>query len=1725
MDVFELRERLVGDYREYVSSFIRIRDARIRSKVDTWLTDGHLWPDPMVGLNPTFATGATIDDLVASGVLDARCAQIFRVDKSPEDPVGGPMTLYRHQVDAIDQARSGNNYVLTTGTGSGKSLAYIVPIVDHVLRNPGKGVKAIVVYPMNALANSQEEELRKFLDHGVSERPVRFARYTGQEDEEQRKLILDDPPDIILTNYVMLELILTRIRDRDLVKAAQGLRFLVLDELHTYRGRQGADVGLLVRRVRHATNSPNLQTIGTSATLASTGTWEEQRSEVARVASLLFGAPLSSENVVGETLERATPQLDLSDPSVARSLATEVRAARPPTTYEAFVASPLSAWIEQTLGVEAVDGRLARVTPRAITGPHGTAKQLAILIGEDEKICGEAIQAWLMEGHRIPRPDQRFSVFAFRLHQFISKGDTVYSSVERPAKRFISLTAQTRMPGDHETLVFPLVFCRACGQDYYSVVRKTNSAGHTLYEPADLADQNPDEDSVVETGYLLVADTEPWPSNTTEAEEHLPDEWKEFDGRVKSHLRKAIPRLVHVAKTGAESPIGTPAAFVRAPFRFCLSCGISYGGRASSEFTKVGTLGSEGRSTATTLLTLSAIRSLRRAEDLPKQAQKVLSFTDNRQDASLQAGHFNDFVQVVQQRGALFRALQAAGAGGIRHDELPHHVFDALGLEFEEYARTKDLILNARDDTNAAFRDVLEYRLYVDLQRGWRLTAPNLEQVGLLEIEYQSLDQLCATEEHWAGSAFHPALVSASPAERCAVAKALLDWMRRELAVSASTLNRQRQEQLLRRSAQLLEGAWALDEDERLTYATIVFPRPRGSSDERLYSFLSGRSAFANYLRRSTTFAAYNHKITVDESQQIITELLTLLTRAGLVVEAIGPRDSGDVAGYQVSAATMLWKAGDGVTPFHDPIRVPRPSEKGGESNEFFVSLYSTIAEIDPGSPEWATRRLAGMEAAEHTAQVQYQDRQEREDRFRAGDLPLMFCSPTMELGVDIAQLNVVNMRNVPPTPANYAQRSGRAGRSGQPALVFTYCSRASQHDQYFFRRPELMVSGQVTPPRLDLANEDLVRSHVYALWLSESGMSLGRSLTDVLDLDGPEPVLQPSKQSDLDDPHTRRRTLAAAQQVLADLAGPLGQSLWWSPDWLERQINSVHPAFVAACARWIELYTSAKQSSDRNHLIAQDPKRPPGDRERAKSIRAEAERQLSLLFADESAIESDFYSYRYFATEGFLPGYSFPRLPLSAFIPGAGRDTQGRFVSRPRFLAISEFGPRTLVYHEGSRYQITRVILPASERKDPATPGVLTSEIKRCTNCGYLHLVSDTANPDRCEHCDSLLIDVRKQMFRLHNVSTRRRQRINSDEEERQRQGFELETAVRFAERDGKLGRTRATTSAGGRPLLRLEYGDAADIWRINLGERRRKNPNQLGFLIDVETGEWGKSQHDQITDPDSPDSTGKRVERVIPFVQDSRNCLIVEPALESTLQQMATLASALKNAIQAEFQLEDQELEAAPLPDDKRRQAILFIEAAEGGAGVLRRLVDEPDAFARVAARALDILHFDPQGNNLHWPPNADAEEECAVACYDCLLGYRNQWDHLLLDRHLIRDSLLDLAVSTTTVEAGRTLRTQSGLEDDWLAYIEGKRLRRPSDSQRLIEAAGTRPDFIYDEVFAAIYIDGPMHDFPDRNHRDLDQAKALRDLGYTVIRFGHRDDWDEIVGRYPDVFGRPS
>jgi very-short-patch-repair endonuclease len=327
---------------------------------------------------------------------------------------------------------------------------------------------------------------------------------------------------------------------------------------------------------------------------------------------------------------------------------------------------------------------------------------------------------------------------------------------------------------------------------------------------------------------------------------------------------------------------------------------------------------------------------------------------------------------------------------------------------------------------------------------------------------------------------------------------------------------------------------------------------------------------------------------------------------------------------------------------------------------------------------------------------------------------------------------------------------------------------------------------------------------------------------------------------------------------------------------------------------------------------------------------------------------------------------------------------------------------------------------------------------------------------------------------------------------------------------------------------LLRLTYGDAATLWRINMGWKRRRADSLPGFVLDVERGYWQKQAQEEEEELEDP--LGPRTARVIPFVEDRRNCLLIEPGVPLPPELMASLQPALKNAIQVRYQLEDSELAAEPLPDDKNRRQILLYEATEGGAGVLRQLVDDPSALAHVAREALALCHFDPDtGEDRRRAPGA--AEDCEAACYDCLMSYSNQPDHDLLDRHLLRDLLLALTRATvhsspTAYNRAEQLRRlkalcDSDLEREWLDFLEVRNLRLPDEAQVLIAECGARPDFLYQGQMAAVYIDGPFHQYADRQIRDRSQQEAMEDRGYSVVRFSTSETWDEVVNRYATLF----
>ena len=227
MDVFNLRETVVDEYKNYVESFVRIHDGRVDNFVRERLGEGQLWPEAMLQLNPAFVADRTLRQLASAGTIRFETARFF----------GEDIELYRHQAEALTAAQRGDNYVVSTGTGSGKSLTYLIPIYDAIMRDQPERhtVRAIIVYPMNALINAQLDALKAYRDRNFPDSPVTFEQYTGQTMSENRQSIIDSPPHILLTNYVMLEYLLTRPFERTLLHTAtHDLRHLVMDELHFY---------------------------------------------------------------------------------------------------------------------------------------------------------------------------------------------------------------------------------------------------------------------------------------------------------------------------------------------------------------------------------------------------------------------------------------------------------------------------------------------------------------------------------------------------------------------------------------------------------------------------------------------------------------------------------------------------------------------------------------------------------------------------------------------------------------------------------------------------------------------------------------------------------------------------------------------------------------------------------------------------------------------------------------------------------------------------------------------------------------------------------------------------------------------------------------------------------------------------------------------------------------------------------------------------------------------------------------------------------------------------------------------------------------------------------------------------------------------------------------------------------------------------------------------------
>ena len=1634
-------DQLVADYARFSRSFTEIRAEDIRSKVDAAYDGGRYWPAPLVSINPHYKPGNDVEWLAEEGILHGDTAKVFRIG-------GKPVRLHVHQETATTKARQGRSLVVTTGTGSGKSLCFFVPIIDAAIRAKAKEeaprTRAIIIYPMNALANSQHGEIEKFVKHcDLPEgRKPTFALYTGQEDEKQRERVADNPPDILMTNYMMLEFLLTRQEkvDRRVIGNATGLDFIVLDELHTYRGRQGADIAMLVRRLRERlTPDRDPVCIGTSATMASdeapakdpASRKSQRRHAVADVASRLFGVSVTPNDVIEESLIRVT-NARLHDGSVVGVAEAAQIGIQAGETDGRLRDNAFAAWIEVRMGLEDEE-ELRRRKPMTLDDAAGRLSEDTGLAATDckERIRDALVVMGTPAKDRGGEGDRAF--MAFKLHRFLSGPGIVGVTMRPPGERSVRLDGQTHDPDRPDDLLFNTYFCLDCGHEAHPVSLK-DEAGRLMLRPTSIDGVSGDEvDGTVKDGWLTPAAPD---HHYVGDDEGLPDAWRETREAsprreertvVKAAKKTLIPIECNVDAQGvANSPNGVKAWFLPGKYSFCVCCG-SVATAQTQNVNRVTGLSAEGRASATTQLVSAMLKWMNQKEaGLERYDRKLLGFTDNRQDASLQAGHFNDTAFVCLMRGATLAALREAGSAGLSDATLGEALQRQLGFHENDAERRPTWMAkpdgwSGEGAADRAIRKMLAHHAWCDQRRGWRRTNPSLDKLGMTKVVYEGLDALADADVD--GEDVGPKHVRAmGRTARKSAYLTIFEAMRTELSVATESLDPIALEREISSGGRLLREPWCPAPHEKPTTATAL--SRRAERQDQIASGPQSRLGRALGLRD-----ANGKNLSPKVYADAVSCLMATAEQHGFVVTVNVGKNA---KGHRLSPTRMRF-----VASTQSQAQLGRRGTTKVKTNAYFTGLYEEIAaalKTGEGIP-------FGLEAREHTAQVPQDVRKWREARFRqteadqikiksdtvaanapehGGFLPVLFCSPTMELGVDISSMNAVFMRNVPPTPANYAQRAGRAGRSGQAALVVTYCAAQSPHDQYYFARPAEMVSGITRPPSIDLANRDLVRAHLQATWLAAMGVDLASEIPKVLDLKVAKTFpVDPGVVDKLTDATRLPAALLAVRGLVARVeADIVGQTWADDPDRLAREAVAEAPArFDEAFKRWRDLYQGAIDQRDKAHEDSQQPGQSKEMLIEAGARYKQAQGQIISLTAGAKANQGEFYTYRYLATEAFLPGYNFPRLPVYAYVPEAGGGrSQGGYLQRARFLAISEFGPRSLIYHEGHAFRVDRARFPSGDGKNEEG-NLPTVVIVPCPTCGAAHVVpgkngngQGSTAPERCHACEGPLAGAReiRNAIRIDSVNTSPSDRITANDEHRQGRGFDVRTIFEWSGKQGQRDVDKAVASDGTGVAAYLDYAPRATIRRVNLGMRRRGHDAPEGFEVDPVTGRWGELTQDKT----KPDPTKRASVRVVPIVEDSKNALLLRiPGMGASTKTAATIQHALALGLAIAFEVEAGEVMAEPLPTAAERRAILFYEATEGGAGVLGRMVrnrgprETEAALSRVALRALEAMHLEGVSEAVRLGDPSlltDAPgTECVRGCYRCLLSYRNQADHAIIDR----------------------------------------------------------------------------------------------------------------------------
>lgn len=1066
---------IVEKYKEYISSSFKFGNDKLQELFEKELDKATLFKGPYVALDMPFKRGKCIDDLIEEGVVSELFHELDDIDYK--------RSLYLHQERAIRQIGGGRGAIVTTGTGSGKTECFLYPILNDLLFDIEKGIddvgiRAIFLYPMNALVNDQMDRVRKILRNFSD---ITFGFFTGdtpqtttasyktQKEESEgiiipdnellsREEIRENPPHLLFTNYSMLEYLLIRPNDYALFEPGRlnNWKYVVLDEAHTYNGSLGIELSLLMRRLT-ALSSDKPRFILTSATLGEKGKSEDS---IVEFAKNLTSTDFTKEDIIfsdrielnnkNEYAVEGKDYIKLKDNLQTESAIIEV--------CQKYGASSQGNDVNELIyNLLSTDRHVIDLSRQLQAGAKNFNALLNSFGGEltDEELIAliDLINSSEKNG---------IGLFDLKYHSFVRPLSGAFVTLNEPQE--LSLT-KTNNIGEFKA--FEIANCRYCSSTFiFGKIRHSNSDNRDyLFQNKEIdIYENYGENDSASVDFFVFEDS--INKDETDPESLMEHVLCAKCGNiyVKDNLNAKKCECGEEYKRSLFKVLGSKKSEEREYNNItkCPCCGrkntagviknLSMGKDEGTSFISQTLLESleeiDEDATAEKKKISLKLSSQKKAEEKTKKAKQFLAFSDSRQQASFNAVFLNMNYKRMMRKRLIWEVIKKNDYNTMSVDQLAaelnktiktKELFEGEGLSSQKNAWIALLIDLLRVDGRFDGQGIGMYHFDIDLSEVMaQIDEADVEEVfGKYGITKENLDTLIQITFN---------IFKITPA---------VDFTK-------STLTPEEIKEHL---------------EYRRFDKYISFKEQKGSSEMK--SFLpinSKENRIVRYVKKACNCS-------MDEAKEILDVLFNNIAVEGGILKKHETKDcykidasSYEINNYRNTQYYMCDKCGH-ITPYniHDVC-----TEDGCAGH---------LVEIDPDivladnyyRNQYKNRTIEKIVIEEHTAQIERKKAKQYQNDFKNGRINILSCSTTFEMGVDIGDLETVFMRNIPPTPANYVQRAGRAGRrKGSSAYILTYCGTGS-HDYTFFEAPEKMISGIIKPPYFNVQNKKIIIRHLMA--------------------------------------------------------------------------------------------------------------------------------------------------------------------------------------------------------------------------------------------------------------------------------------------------------------------------------------------------------------------------------------------------------------------------------------------------------------------------------------------------------------------------------------------------------------------------------------------------------------------------------------------------------------------